>query len=467
MSGTRMDRLQNQVTGSILLNVIENTAKLNKKTTSGSSISNEDLKVLQTKVNQMSSTVAQASTKADTAQSTAETASTKADAAKSTAETASTKADAAKSTAETASANASAAKSTAETASANASAAKSTAETASTKADAAQSTAETASSKAQEALTGLQTIQTSAVIKNPDGGAAQTINGELKASDFKSGDVSLVGLSNNVVLKNPSAAQTINGDITLTGNLTTGNLTTENLTIPLITSDQSNLNLGDGSKTVKLLGDTIIGKDDKETFTQLTVNGGIIAYGDVSVQKADPDAPTDPWFSSKVIVTQEIHHTSDTGGTLITLSKTGVTIGKSDDQMTQRTLQVHGNTTIGSSTDSADLTVNGNMTIASGGGETSMLTSENIVTEFISRTSDPDIPLITLDASGVNLGALSGSTTVRMHGGTIIGTTDKNANLTVTGSINLGRLNVSYDPIGGVITFHDSTSGKTATITLN
>lgn len=357
MSGTRMDRLQNQVTGSILLNVIENTAKLNKKTTSSSSISNEDLKALQTKVNQMSSTVAQASTKADAAKSTAEAASTKADAA---------------------SANATAAKSTAETASANASAAQSTAELASTKADAAQSTAETASSKAQEALTGLQTIQTNAVFKNPDGGAAQTINGELKATDFKSGDVSLVGLSNNVVLKNPSAAQTINGDITLTGNLTTGNLTTENLTIPLITSDQSNLNLGDGSRTVKLLGDTIIG----------------------------------------------------------------------------------------SSSNSADLTVNGNVTIASG-SEISRLTSEWIKTEYITRFSDSDIPLISLDASGVNIGALDGSRRVMMLGDTTIGTTSKNYNLTVTGSINIGRLNISYDPIGGVITFRDSTLGKTATITLN
>ena len=446
-----MDRLQNQVTGSILLNVIENTAKLNKKTTSSSSISNEDLKALQTKVNQMSSTVAQASTKADAAKSTAELASTNASAAKSTAETASANASAAQSTAETASTNASAAKSTAETASAN---------------------ANTASSKAQEALTGLQTtnnnvsaIQTNAVFKNPDGGVTQTINGELKASDFKSGDVSLVGLSNNVVLKNSSAAQTINGDITLTGNLTTGNLTTENLTIPLITSDQSNLNLGDGSRTVKLRGDTIIGKGGKGDYTSLEVYGGIKAYGDLSVESVGPESS--PWFASQVIITQDIHHLSDTSGTLITLSKTGVTIGESESQMTQRTLQVHGNTTIGTSTLGSNLTVNGNMTIASSGGETSRLTSEWIKTEYITRFSDSETPLITLDASGVNLGALDGSKTVTMHGGTTIGTTDKNANLTVTGSINIGRLNISYDPIGGVITFRDSTLGKTATITLN
>ena len=73
---TRMDRLQNHVTGSLLLNVIENTAKLNKKTTSSQSNSSEELKALQTKVNQMSSTVALASADASAAKSKAEEAST-------------------------------------------------------------------------------------------------------------------------------------------------------------------------------------------------------------------------------------------------------------------------------------------------------------------------------------------------------------------------------------------------------
>lgn len=55
---TRMDRLQNHVTGSLLLNVIENTAKLNKKTTSSSSASfSDELKALQTKVNNMASDI--------------------------------------------------------------------------------------------------------------------------------------------------------------------------------------------------------------------------------------------------------------------------------------------------------------------------------------------------------------------------------------------------------------------------
>ena len=74
---TRMDRLQNQVTGSILLNVIENTAKLNKKTTSSQSNSSEELKALQTKVNQMSGTVAQASADASAAKSKAEEATSR------------------------------------------------------------------------------------------------------------------------------------------------------------------------------------------------------------------------------------------------------------------------------------------------------------------------------------------------------------------------------------------------------
>lgn len=86
MSGTSpaspYDMLQNQVTGSILLNVIENTAKLNKKTT-GSSAFSEELKTLQTKVSQMSSTVAQASADATAAKSTANSASTKAEEASS------------------------------------------------------------------------------------------------------------------------------------------------------------------------------------------------------------------------------------------------------------------------------------------------------------------------------------------------------------------------------------------------
>lgn len=292
---TPMDRLQNHVTGSLLLNMIENTAKLNKKTTSSSSISREDLKALQTKVNQMSSAVTQASADANDAKFTA---------------------------------------------------------------NSAVDFATQASSEAQDALTGLQStdnkvsdiqtavenLSTTAVLKNPAEGASQTINGELAASDFKSGDVSLKDLAGNVVLKSTLNPQTISSNLTVNGNTTIGNTSTP---------------------------------------ANLTVNGSLSTSGNIS------------------------------------------TIG--------------------------------NITIKSSSNETAMLTSQRLTTKEIYSTTSSSEPMITFDVSK----------TVKMNGNTTIGISASNpANLTVTGSINILRLNISYNSSTGVVTFKDSTLGKSAEITL-
>ena len=348
---TRMDRLQNHVTGSLLLNMIDNTAKLNKKFTSSSSSLNEDLKTLQTKVNQMYDSVTQAADKAQEAAKDASDANT-------TAQEAADKASDAK--------------------------------------DAAEKAAETAAAIADP------------VLKRPAEGADQTISGKLIATDFKSGDVSLVDLAGDVILKDPSAEQTIsknlklsdgtltigsssvnktlltvNGNIESTSAITAGTIKTNTITttglltikssvsgitptlqVPkifttditssslptakLISLDIGEVKIGaeDGTKTITMRGNTTIGTADSGGSKNLTVHGQITS-GNVTIGKPSTATEADPDLNVEGLIQTD-------GLTVNELNATG-------NLKVNGTITADGNVTIGSTT-SADLTVNGTIT---------------------------------------------------------------------------------------------------------
>lgn len=247
---TPMDRLQNHVTGSLLLNVIENTAKLNKKTTSSSSNSSEDLTALQNKVNQMSITVAQAS--------------------------------------------------------ADASEAKSKAQDASTKVSGIQTTVDNLTAD-------VGTLSTDVVRKNPAEGALQIINGELKATDFKSGDISLKDLASGVVLNDALSPQTIKSNLTVNGNTTIGS-----------TSVNANL--------------TVNGA--------ISASGNISTLGNITIKSGNDDS----MVVSGKISTKNIYSTTSSSNPLISFDNSN-------------NVNIAGKTIIGTTSNPFNLTVNGDLNL--------------------------------------------------------------------------------------------------------
>ena len=496
---TRMDRLQNHVTGSLLLNMIDNTAKLNKKFTSSSSSLSEDLKTLQTKVNQMYDSVTQAAGKAEAAADKASDANTTAQEAAKVAEDAKT---------------------------------------------------------AAEKAAGDAAAIANPVLKEPDGGADQTISGKLIATDFKSGDVSLVDLAGDVILKNPSSTQTIsnnlklsdgvltiesrvtgntlldvNGNITSTGTVTAGTIKTDAISVKSTTAD-STINL---NSPTQVNADMTIGTADDNPKKKLTVNGEIEAtdfttsdgvsladlansvvlknsstaqtiYGNVNfgsssskanlsvngVTKlngqvtvgssfADDDADLNVNGVTKLNGNVTIGRTSPGAGANLTVYgdiisgditssdtlsandiKTDAISVKSTTANSTIDLnsptQVNADMTIGTSTDNPKkkLTVNGNIK-----------STGIIIANSISSTSYPT-------ESTIALGGPDDEKTVTIRGETSIGTdgTGGSRNLTVygniesTGTITIGKLSISYDSASGIITFEDTSDSKSTTITL-
>ena len=293
---THMDRLQNHVTGSLLLNMIDNTAKLNKKITSSSSSLNEDLNALQTKVNQMYDSVTQAADKAEAAAKVA-------------------------------------------------SDAKAAAEEAADDAETAKDAAEEAADKVAAII--------DPVLKKPTGGADQTISGKLIATDFTtSGGVSLTGLADSAVLKSSSTTQTISGILTVDvlraeESIATGG----DLTVRGEIQSDGNVTIGDSeeSKTANLsvngqitAGNVTIGKTSTATEADPDLNvEGLIQTEGLTVGE---ETVTGNLKVNGVITAEDDVTIGSTTGADLTVYGNIKTIAEStvDSKTTERTLTING-----------------------------------------------------------------------------------------------------------------------------
>lgn len=480
VAATRMDRLQNHVTGSLLLNVIENTAKLDKKITSSSSAppGSEELTALQTKVNQLDDKVTKASNDVDNLTGRVESLFTSV-VLNNPAEGA-------------------------------------------TQIIKGKLTATDFTTTGGVSLSGLAD---SAVLKDPSG--PQTISKNLTLSD------GVLTIGSNVV---DQTLLTVNGDIESTGTITAENITlgndsgTSTLTSPIIRTDKiystsdpaapsisfdnSSVNVGtsDGSKSLMIYGDTYIGDSSSSSIANLNVHGQITATdfttGTVSLSGLADAVLKNPTGGAEQTITGKLTATDFTAGDVslsglansaVLKKPTGaqtiygnVIIGSSSNSANlsvNGVTQLNGKVTVGTSSldDDADLNVNGNITSKT--LQVNGVIAADNVTIGTSTTGDT----VDLTVNGptklngtVTIGKSSTATgaDLNVNGQITAGNLEVNGSITSTGSvtiggsttanlmvpngtINLGNLTISYDSVTGLVKFTDSTLGKSSSIILN
>ena len=390
---THMDRLQNHVTGSLLLNMIDNTAKLNKKITSSSSSLNEDLNALQTKVNQMYDSVTQAADKAEAAADDAETA-------------------------------------------------KAAAEEAAKVASDAKDAAEEAADKVAAII--------DPVLKKPTGGADQTISGKLIATDFTtSGGVSLTGLAGIVIVKEPTTRQRISNDLIVDGVITSDALRAEK-------SIATNGNLTVNG-TIQSDGNVTIGDSEESKTANLTVNGqitsGNVTIGKPSTAtEANPDLNVDGLIKTDGLRAGELNVSGNLKVNGVITAEDDVTIGST----TGADLTVYGDiktiaeSTVDSKTTERTLTINGQgikLTEKENGNEGEE--GENILQLDVSDGNARVWSETTsLELKSNNKLSLEGTTGINLNSPTqvnadmIIGTSTDKSDLTVNGQITSGNVTI-------------------------
>ena len=273
-----------------------------------------------------------------------------------------------------------------------------------------------------------------------------TVHGEIEASDFKSGNVTLTGLAGDAVLKSSTSDQTISGKL-IASDFKSGNVTLTGLAGDAVlkssTSAQtisSDLKLSDGMLTI---GSNAVDK------TLLDVKGNIESTGTITADDIKTDTITTtgfiaiessnsgitPTLQAPKIFTTDITSSSLPTAKLISFDAGGVRIGAEDGT---KTVTMRGNTTIGTDTSSKNLTVNGSIESK---GDVTIGTS----TTGADLTVYGDITATDFTTTGgVSLSGLadsavlkSSSTAQTIYGNVIIGTSSKDANLSVNGVTQL------------------------------